>query len=118
VLRAAGGHVAGPLRLVLDRELVVAVDCPRCGWRGAVMRPRVKVKAGEATCPNCREPARPELASAIEDSSQLAQEPLGRVGIPPYDILRVDGPADSGFFLLAGDRDTGTRDGEPAGERR
>jgi adenylyltransferase/sulfurtransferase len=118
LLRAAGAHLAGPLRLVLDRELVVAVDCPRCGWRGEVMRPRVKVRAGAATCPHCREPARPELVSTIEDSSPLAQEPLGRVGIPPYDIVRVDGPADSGFFVLAADRDARTHDGEPAGERR
>ena len=117
LLKAAGAHLDGPLHLVLDRELVVAVDCPRCGWRGAVMRPRVKVTAGAASCPNCREAARPELASAIADSSPMAQEPLCRVGIPPYDIVRVDGPADSGFFLLAADRGVGTRDGEPAGER-
>jgi len=48
----------------------------------------------------------------------MAQQPLGRVGIPPYDIVRVDGPADSGFFLLAADRDALTRDGDTAGERR
>jgi hypothetical protein len=27
------------------------------------------------------------------------------VGIPPYDIVRVDGSDGSGFFLLATDRD-------------
>ena len=108
LLEAAGARLQGPLHLVLDRELVVAVDCPRCGWRGEIMRPRVKVRAGEAVCPSCREPGRPEFASAVEDSSPLASEPLCRVGIPPYDIVRVDGPADSGFFLLAADR--GDRD--------
>jgi adenylyltransferase/sulfurtransferase len=118
LLRAAGAHLpGGPLRLALDRELVVAVDCPRCGWRGEVMRPRVKVGAGEAACPTCRQPARPEFASAVEESSALADEPLCRVGIPPYDIVRVDGPAESGFFLLAADRGAWTRDGGPAGER-
>jgi molybdopterin/thiamine biosynthesis adenylyltransferase len=101
---AAGGTVAGPLELVLDRELVVALDCPRCQWRGEVLRPRAKVKASEAVCPNCREPARPEFASAVEHDSPLAAQPLSRVGIPPYDIVRVDGPAGSGFFLLAADR--------------
>jgi adenylyltransferase/sulfurtransferase len=95
----------GPLRLALDRELVVAVDCPRCGWRGELMRPRVKVRASEAGCPNCGEPARPEIVSAVEEGSPLAEEPLSRVGIPPYDIVRVDGPAEPGFFLLAADRD-------------
>jgi adenylyltransferase/sulfurtransferase len=97
-----------PLRLVLDRELVVAVDCPRCGWRKEVMRPRVKVKAAEAGCPTCNEPARPELTSAISEDSTLATEPLHRVGIPPYDIVRVEGTAECGFFLLGGDRAAAT----------
>ena len=58
----------------------------------------------EAICPNCNEPGRPEFVSAIDEDSPLAAEPLSRVGIPPYDIVRVDGAAESGFFLLAADR--------------
>jgi adenylyltransferase/sulfurtransferase len=114
LLKAAVPHLggAGPLHLVLDRELVVAVDCPRCSWRGEVMRPRVQVRAGEAVCPICQQPARPELVSAVDDSSPLTDEPLCRVGIPPYDIVRVDGPAETGFFLLAADRGHWTRDGD------
>ena len=110
LFEAVGPHLPGPLRLVLDRELVVAVECPRCSWRGEVMRPRVRVKASEAICPRCKEDARPEFVSAVEEDSPLAAEPLSRVGIPPYDIVRIDGAAESGFFLLAGDRgecDTG-----------
>jgi molybdopterin-synthase adenylyltransferase len=102
---AARSSMEGRLRLVLDRELVVAIDCPRCSWRGEVMRPRVRVKASEATCPNCNEPGRPEFASAVDEDSPLAAQELSRVGIPPYDIVRVDGPAESGFFLLAADRE-------------
>ncbi len=83
------------------------------------MRPRVKVRAGEAVCASCGKPALPVFASAVEESSPLAEEPLCRVGIPPYDIVRVDGPAGSGFFLLAGDRGDGIRagHGDTAGER-
>jgi adenylyltransferase/sulfurtransferase len=101
---AARPRFEGPLGLVLDRELVVALDCPRCSWRAEVMRPRARVKASEATCPNCKEPARPEFTSAIEEGSLLATLPLSRVGIPPYDIVRIDGAAATGFFLLAADR--------------
>jgi molybdopterin-synthase adenylyltransferase len=101
---AARSRVGGPLRLVLDRELVVAVDCPRCGWHIEVMRPRVKVKLTEAVCPNCREPGRPEFVSFVDEGPGLADLPLSRVGIPPYDIVRVDSPSNSGFFLLASDR--------------
>jgi adenylyltransferase/sulfurtransferase len=97
-------HVTGPLRLFLDRELVVCFECPRCRWRVDILEPRSRVKAADATCPNCREPARPELASTIEQGSPLAALPLSRAGIPPYDIVRVDGLGESGFFLLAADR--------------
>ena len=110
LFEAARPRLQGPLHLVLDRELVVAVDCPRCSWRGEVLRPRVRVKASEAICPQCNEPGRPEFVSAVEEDSPLCAEPLSRVGIPPYDIVRIDGAAESGFFLLAadrGERDTG-----------
>jgi hypothetical protein len=69
------------------------------------MRPRVRVKASEADCPNCREPSRPEFASAVDEDSPLSAHTLSGIGIPPYDIVRVDGPTESGFFLLAADRD-------------
>ncbi len=99
--------LAGPLELVLDRELVVSVECPRCSWQTEILRPRVTVKLAEAICPNCHEPARPMFASSVDESSPLAALPLSKVGIPPYDIVRVDGEAGSGFFLLAADRANG-----------
>jgi adenylyltransferase/sulfurtransferase len=104
LLSSARAHVQGRLRLVLDRELVIAVDCPRCQWRREVLRPRTKVKTTDAVCPQCREPARPESASSVEEDSSLSPLPLSRAGIPPYDIVRVDGPTESGFFLLAADQ--------------
>jgi adenylyltransferase/sulfurtransferase len=115
LLEAARRDVEGPLELALDRELVVAFECPRCGRRDPVMRPRIKVRADEAACPTCGEPARPEFASAVEESSPMVDQPLCRVGIPPYDIVRVDGPAGSGFFLLAADRDDWARPQTRAG---
>jgi adenylyltransferase/sulfurtransferase len=100
-------RLSGRLHLILDRELVVAIECARCGWRRDVMRPRLKVKSAEAQCPNCHEPARPVFESGVDQDSPLAPLPLSRLGIPPYDIVRVDGETESGFFLLAADRDDG-----------
>jgi molybdopterin-synthase adenylyltransferase len=114
LFRAAKDTLEGPISLVLDRELVVSIDCPRCLWQSSVMRPRVLVKASEAICPNCAEPARPEFTSAVADGSPLAAEPLSRVGVPPYDIVRIDGPSESGFFLLTADQDDRYRAREPS----
>jgi adenylyltransferase/sulfurtransferase len=101
----ARGSLDGGLILALERDLVVAVDCPRCGWRGEMMRPRTRVAMSEADCPRCLEPGRPEVVSAVEDGSALAARPLSALGVPPYDVVRVDGEDRSGFFLLAADRD-------------
>jgi molybdopterin-synthase adenylyltransferase len=94
----------GPLTLVLDRDLVTMLDCPRCGWHREVFRPRTRVSQAEAMCPNCNEPARPEIVCALDDTSPLAGRSLEDLGIPPYDIIRIDGATESAFFLLAGDR--------------
>ena len=94
----------GPLTLALDRDLVTTIDCPRCDRQAEVYRPRTKVGMSEAICPNCHQPGRPIIVNAIEADSALADLSLAKVGIPPYDIVRVDGPEGSGFFLLAGDR--------------
>lgn len=95
---------AGPMSLALERDLVVAVDCPKCGWRVDILRPRTKVRLAEATCPNCHAQGRAEVVNAIDGDSPLVKLPLAKVGIPPYDIVRMDGDSGSEFFLLAGDR--------------
>jgi hypothetical protein len=44
---------------------------------------------------------RPEVVSSVEEGSSLAGMPLMRLGVPTYDVVRVDGEERSGFFLLA-----------------
>jgi adenylyltransferase/sulfurtransferase len=111
LLAASRGELEGRLSLALDRELVLFVECPRCGWRQDVMRPRTKVRQSEATCPNCHEAGRPELTSAVDDESPLTGRTLAEVGVPAYDIVRVDGSTGSRFFLLAADRAAALGDG-------
>lgn len=96
---------AGPLTLPLERDLVVAVDCPRCGWHNPIFRPRTRVSQAEAFCPNCQAPGRPEIVNTVEEGTALAERPLAELGIPRYDIIRVNAEEGSGFFLLAADRE-------------
>ena len=100
----AAKTLEGPLTLPLERDLVTQIHCHHCDRSIDVFRPRTKVGLSEARCQECGESGRPIIVSAIEDDSPLAGMPLAKVGIPPYDIVRVDGPEASGFFLLAGDR--------------
>ena len=101
---AIGTSLGSPLTLILDRDLVTAVECPRCGWKKDVFRPRTKVAMTEAHCPTCDAPARPEIVGEIAGDSPLASRSLADLGIPRYDIVRVDGAEGTGFFLLAADR--------------
>src|SRR5262249_52309635 len=109
--------LGGPLQLALERELVVAIDCPRCDWQTKVLRPRTKVKAAEAICPNCGEQARPEFSSVVDEDSALAALSLAQCGIPPYDIVRIEGSSGTGFYLLAADADIRKPGGDHAVER-
>jgi len=96
--------MTGPFVLALDRELVVSVNCPRCGWQVDVRQPRTRVSQRDTICPNCQAPGRPEFASQVEEATPLSALRLIDVGIAPFDIVRVDGTEASQFFLLNGDR--------------
>jgi adenylyltransferase/sulfurtransferase len=104
VFAKARDGLKGPLSLALNHELVLGVDCPRCDWRAEIMRPRMKVRQAESLCPKCAEPGRPEFTSTASEDSPLSGRTLADLGVPPYDIVRVDGAAGSQFYLLAGDR--------------
>jgi adenylyltransferase/sulfurtransferase len=95
----------GPMTLALDRDLVVSIECPRCGWGTEVMRPRSAVSQSQAVCPTCREAARPVTVSEVESGSDLAARSLAELGVPPYDIVRIDLGTESRFYRLDGDRD-------------
>lgn len=94
------------LQLSLDRDLVVSLACPGCGTRESVLQPLPLVGVRQAVCPRCGQPARPDIVHTVTPHSELAQQPLRALGIPPYDIVRVASPHEEGVFLLADDRDT------------
>ncbi len=93
------------LRLSLDRDLVVSLDCTECGHSQEVLRPLQLVGMREAQCPQCGKLSRPALEHTIEENSPLAEKTLSQLGVPPYDIVRVAADQGEQVFLLAGDRD-------------
>jgi hypothetical protein len=104
---AAQSHFPGEsLRLALDRDLVVSLECGPCRSHERVMKPLPRVGVSRAACPRCGEIMRPEIVHVIEADSALSRERLAAVGIPSYDIVRVEGSSSQKTFLLAGDRQT------------
>ncbi len=104
LLTAAAATLDDPHTLHLDRDLVTALNCPRCGTPTSIMRPRSQVRQSEALCPECGGSAVPETCSSVEAVDALASARLCDLGVPPYDIVRVEGRHATGFFLLAADR--------------
>ena len=122
-----------PIELPLGRDAAVAELLPRPAGRartgpldpGARARPGRRrstargAAGGRGRCARGRKvPAvrgrLPELPGAgpardrQRRSRKIRRWPAGRspaLGVPPYDIVRVDGREGRGFFLLAGDRD-------------
>lgn len=91
-------------RLVLDRDLVLSIDCLPCGTRRPIMKVLSRVGQREAVCPQCHQIARPRLTHSVEAGSELADARLCDLGVPPYDIVRVASATAERTFLLAGDR--------------
>jgi hypothetical protein len=55
-------------------------------------------------CPECGEMVRPEIIHVVESDSPLAAQPLAMLGIPAYDIVRVEDRSGQHAFLLSADR--------------
>lgn len=105
LFEAARPHFSGdhPLRLELDRDLVVSLACHACGLTRPVMRPQQLVKQSEAAC-ECGHTAVPLLVNSVDAGDEFCGQKLSSLGIPPYDIVRIRAGEESRVFLLAEDR--------------
>jgi hypothetical protein len=68
------------------------------------MQPQQLVAADEALCPKCGESSQPEMIHSIEQGHPLASEKLAALGIPAYDIVRINSGEEQKVFLLANDQ--------------
>lgn len=97
----------GQMRLVLDRDLLVATICSECGARRTLMCPAMSAPHDALTCQECGQKTHLELTHAVNEGTVLAAQRLISLGIPPYDIVRVETDRGDHFFLLADDRPAG-----------
>lgn len=96
--------INGTPKIALERELVTELVCRSCSLSRPVLRPRLEVTLDEATCESCGQTMEPKLKSWVAADDPLANETLARLGVPPFDIVRVETPDSEHFCLLAEDR--------------
>jgi adenylyltransferase/sulfurtransferase len=99
LLKAMGGS-----SLLLDRDLLVSLSCPPCGTGKSILRPLILVSQKEGMCPKCGQAMRPEIVHEIAGDGPLAKEPLRRLGVPPFDIVKVKTAQGVAFARLDADR--------------
>jgi molybdopterin-synthase adenylyltransferase len=91
------------VRLQLDRELVTGLACAACGAKRDVYRPLAAVSQREAVCA-CGAAMKPALAHVVERGTPLAGRSLVEVGVPPFDVLKVETATSGVYARLAADR--------------
>ena len=92
-----------PCGLQLDRDFLIDLKCHACNVVDNVNLPRSDVSMSRALCEKCGEVM---AATAINEinAGDLDNRKLSELGIPPYDILKVNMKEDVNFVLLAADR--------------
>jgi len=94
-------------QILLERDLVLAIECEPCTWSQDRFQPAHNVKMAEAQCPHCGQPAHPIMIHTIDSDSAWTRLPLSRLGIPAFDIIRMVTDTGELTVCLAGDRPTG-----------
>ncbi len=87
--------------LILDRDLVVSLDCGACGSRRQVNRPLPLVSMSEAICDACQQPMTPSMLHVVDFDGPLAEQPLAEVGVPDHDIIQLTTQSQPVFVQLS-----------------
>ena len=107
VAQALPNQVENPdpsaLRLILDRDFLLQLVCRSCDSTNPVNLPLCKVGSRDGICQQCHEPLQPETTCEIAFDAELADEYLGVLGIPDYDIVKVTDGEETFFVLLNDD---------------
>ncbi len=104
-----------PEALTLDRDFLVQLDCRSCERSVAINLPRQRVAAAEGVCDSCNMPMHGVMISTVEPESgqadgesesgdsSLMDRTLAGLGVPAYDIVKVESSETTTFVLLASD---------------
>lgn len=94
-----------PPALLLDRDFAVAWNCDACLRSTPLNRPLHQVRSREAKCPDCHQDRRPVMVHEIPADGPLANQPLDRIGIPPFECVPVRiSMGQTVWMLMDGDR--------------
>jgi len=91
-------------RLLLDRDLLVEVECPACRVKKEIYRPVAMVSMREGTCGTCGAVMKTRIVHEVEQGTPLAGRSLREVGVASYDIVKVATETSGVYIRLEKDR--------------
>jgi molybdopterin/thiamine biosynthesis adenylyltransferase len=107
LLRLLAARWGEGVEVELDREVVLAIRCTRCGKPRSCLRPLSRVRFRDSLCPRCGGEGDPILTHRLDGGpnlADLADLPLAALGIPPLHVLTARRPTGATWhFELTGD---------------
>ena len=94
----------GGLRLHLDRDLLVDLECPACNVRKEVLKPLALTAMKEGKCATCGAVMKTTIVHTVEKGGPLAQRTLRDVGVAPFDVVKVETERAGMYARLSKDR--------------
>jgi adenylyltransferase/sulfurtransferase len=99
----------GGTQLILDRDLLVGLSCPKCSVKRDVLRPLELVTLHEGKCATCGGVMLTDIVHTVDRGSELARRTLREVGVAPFDIVKVAVGSGGVWARLAADRASAVR---------
>lgn len=93
--------------LQLPRDHLISMTCPSCEAAEDVGLPSNQTAGTPLACPKCGSERIPRWAHRVGPGTALAEQSLAALGIPAYDVVRLDGTDATVFAVLDGDRPEG-----------
>ena len=96
----------GPEAVIeLDQEIVLSLECQKCGSVDEVLRPISEVPFDAAHCPVCGLVRQVHMTHIITGDEPFLDRTLLSIGVPPLHIIRAHNAEEYKFFELTGDLD-------------
>jgi len=93
-------------QLILDRDLLVDVECPACKVKKSILRPVALVTMRDGKCGTCGAVMKTNIVHVVEKGTELAKRTLREVGVAPFDIVKIAAGKKGMYVRLDGDRAT------------